>query len=117
MDVGLFIGPSFFSVRQDYVTGLSFTPPNPLRLDTVTIPTGRGTAEDSPVGFNIGGNLTYVTPNVSGAFLLRFSKANADLDFDGATHSWKSATSRSEPAFVFGSESHRPAAPGRVIRV
>ena len=87
MDVAVFIGPSFFSVRQDYVTGLNaFTESS--NFATVTIPTGRGTAKDSPVGFNIGGELTYlVTPNVAGAFLLRFSRASADLDFDGATHS------------------------------
>ena len=91
MDVGVFIGPSFFSVRQDYVTGLtSFTPPppEPPPYETVSIPVGRGTAKDSPVGFNIGGELTYlITPNIAGAFLLRFSRAGADLDFDGATHS------------------------------
>ena len=52
----------------------------------MSIPTGRGTAKDSPVGFNIGGELTYlITPNVAGAFLLRFSRANADLEFEGAT--------------------------------
>ena len=89
MDVGVFIGPSFFSVRQDYVTGLNaFTESSDF--STVAIPTGRGTAEDSPVGFNIGGEVTYsITRNIAGAFLLRFSRANADLDFDGATHSWK----------------------------
>ena len=87
MDVAVFIGPLFFSVRQDYVTGLNaFTESS--NFETVTIPTGRGTAKDSPVGFNIGGELTYpITPNVAGAFLLRFSRANADLDFDGLTHS------------------------------
>jgi hypothetical protein len=95
MDVGVFIGPSFFSVRQDYVTGLNtFNPPHdppqfePPPYQTVSIPAGRGTAKDSPVGFNIGGELTYMlTPNVAGAFLLRFSRANADFDFEGASHS------------------------------
>jgi hypothetical protein len=83
MDAGVFIGPSFYSVRQDYVTGLNTFNENPL-----SIPAGRGTAEDSPVGFNIGGELTYtITPNIAGAFLLRFSRAGADLDFDGATQS------------------------------
>jgi hypothetical protein len=86
MDAAVFIGPSFFSVRQDYVTGLgAFTESS--NLQTVTIPTGRGTAKDSPIGFNIGGELTYtVHPNVAGAFMLRFSRANAELDFEGATH-------------------------------
>ena len=83
MDVGVFIGPSFFSVKQDFVTGLgAFTESSDF--STVTIPTGKGTAEDSPVGFNLGGEVTYsFTPNVAGAFLLRFSRANADFDFEG----------------------------------
>ena len=87
MDVGVFIGPSFFSVKQDYVTGLNtFTESS--NFETVSIPAGHATAKDSPVGFNIGGELTYtITPNVAGAFLLRFSRANADFEFDGATTS------------------------------
>ena len=41
MDVGVFIGPSFFSVRQDYVTGLNaFTESS--NFETVSIPAGRG---------------------------------------------------------------------------
>ena len=54
-------------------------------FETVSIPAGHGTVKDSPVGFNIGGELTYtITPNVAGAFLLRFSRANADFSFEGA---------------------------------
>ena len=84
MDVGVFIGPSFFSVTQDFVTGLnSFTESS--NFETVTIPVGKGPVKDSPVGFNIGGELTYtITPNVAGAFLLRFSRSNADFSFEGA---------------------------------
>jgi len=38
--------------------------------------------------FDFGGGLTYtITPNVAGAFLLRFSRANADFEFEGATTS------------------------------
>jgi len=87
MDVGVFIGPSFFSVTQDFVSGLnSFTESSDFA--TVSIPTGAAPVKDSPVGFNIGGELTYtVTPNVAGAFLLRFSRANADFEFEGATTS------------------------------
>src|SRR5687767_1473451 len=72
MDVGVFFGPSFFSVTQDFVTGLnSFTESS--NFETVSIPVGKGPVKDSPVGFNIGGELTYtITPNVAGAFLLRF---------------------------------------------
>ena len=84
MDVGVFIGPSFFNVKQDFVSGLgSFTESS--NFETVTIPAGKAPVEDSPVGFNIGGELTYmITPNVAGAFLLRFSRANADFSFEGA---------------------------------
>ena len=84
MDVGVFIGPSFFSVKQDFVTGLnSFTESS--NFETVTIPAGKAPVKDSPVGFNIGGELTYtITPNVAGAFLLRFSRANADFSFEGS---------------------------------
>ena len=87
MDVGVFIGPSFFSVTQDFVSGLNtFTESS--NFETVSIPTGAAPVKDSPVGFNIGGELTYlITPNVAGAFLLRFSRANADFEFEGATTS------------------------------
>jgi hypothetical protein len=81
MDVGVFIGPSFFSVTQDFVTGLVV---NESVSEPPTIPAGKGPVKDSPVGFNIGGELTYtITPNIAGAFLLRFSRANADLSFEG----------------------------------
>jgi hypothetical protein len=87
MDVSVFIGPSFFSAKQDYVTGLDAFNES-ADFSTVTIPVGTGTAKDSPVGFNIGGEITYtVTPNVAGAFMLRFSRASADFEFDGAEHS------------------------------
>jgi hypothetical protein len=89
MDVGVFIGPSFFSVKQDYVTGLGAFVES-ADFSSVSIPVGRGTAKDSPVGFNIGGELTYsVTPNIAGAFMLRFSRANADLNFEGVAVEWK----------------------------
>ena len=45
----------------------------------------RPVPKDSPVGFNIGGELTYmITPNVAGAFLLRFARANAEFSFEGS---------------------------------
>src|SRR5215207_6260087 len=52
MDVGVFIGPSFFSVKQDFVTGLTAFNES-SDFSTVTIPAGQGIAEDSPVGFNL----------------------------------------------------------------
>jgi hypothetical protein len=87
MDVALFVGPSFFSAKQDYVTGLgAFSESSDFA--TVTLPLGKATAKDSPVGFNIGGEITYtVTPNVAGAFMVRFSRAGANFEFDGEDHS------------------------------
>ena len=83
MDVGVFVGPSFYTVKQDYVTGLgAFTESS--NFATVTLPVGRATAKKSPVGFNIGAEGTYsITPNVAGAILLRYSRATADLDLGG----------------------------------
>jgi hypothetical protein len=87
MDAAVFFGPSFFSARQDYVTGLNaFTESGDF--SSVSIPLGKGTAKDSPIGFNLGGEITYtITPNVAGAFMLRYTRASADFEFDGAQHS------------------------------
>ena len=82
-ELGLFVGPSFYSVKQDYVTGLgSFSETsNP---NTVTVSLGKATASDSQVGYNIGAEATYAfTPTVGAALLLRFSRASVDLDLDG----------------------------------
>jgi hypothetical protein len=87
MDVSVFIGPSFFSAKQDYVTGLGAFNES-ADFSTVSLPLGKGTSKDSPVGFNLGGEITYtITPNVAGAFMLRYTHAGADFEFDGASHS------------------------------
>ena len=82
-EIGLFIGPSFYSVKQDYVTGLdSFTESS--SFDTVSVSLGRATASDSQVGYNVGAEATYkFTPNVGAAVLLRFTRASAELDLGG----------------------------------
>jgi hypothetical protein len=82
-EIGLFAGPSFYSVKQDYLTGFtSFTESS--AFDTVTVPVSRATASDSQVGYNIGAEATYrFTPSVGAAVLLRFTRASAELDLDG----------------------------------
>ena len=82
-EIGLFLGPSFFSVDQDYVTGLgSFT--ESANFETVTVQTGRASASDSQVGYNVGAEATYrFTPMVGVALLLRFTRASPEFDFGG----------------------------------
>jgi hypothetical protein len=82
-EIGLFVGPSFYSVDQDYVTGLeSFTESS--NFETVSVSLGRATASDSQIGYNIGAEVTYrFTPNVGAAALLRFTRASPEFDFGG----------------------------------
>ena len=82
-EIGLFLGPSFFSVDQDYVTGLgSFTESS--NFETITVSPGSASASDSQVGFNVGAEATYrFTPTVGAAVLLRFTRASPEFDFGG----------------------------------
>ena len=82
-EIGLFIGPSFYHVSQDYVTGLdSFTESS--NFETISVALGRDTASDSQIGYNVGAEATYrFTPNVGAALLLRFTRASAKLDLGG----------------------------------
>jgi hypothetical protein len=82
-EIGLFVGPSFYSLKQDYVTGSgSFTESS--SFETVTVPVTTATASDSQLGYNIGAEATYrFTPNVGVAALLRFTRASAELDLGG----------------------------------
>ena len=82
-ELGFFVGPSFYNVKQDYVTGLG-TFSETSNPSVVTVSLGKATASDSQVGYNIGAEGTYsFTPNVGAAVLLRFTRASVDLDFGG----------------------------------
>jgi hypothetical protein len=82
-EIGLFVGPSFYDVTQDYVTVPNgFT--ESANFETVSIQYGRATTSDSPLGYIIGAEATYkFTPNVGAALLFRFTRASADLDLNG----------------------------------
>lgn len=82
-EISLFVGPSFYDVKQDYLTGgTSFTESS--TFETVTVPVSRATASDSQVGYNIGAEGIYrFTANIAAAVLLRFTRASAELDFGG----------------------------------
>ena len=85
VEIGLFLGPSFYRVTQDYVTGLGqFTESS--SFDTVSLPVSRATAKKSQVGYNIGADATYaITPNVGVGALLRFTRASPELDLGSTT--------------------------------
>jgi hypothetical protein len=83
-EVALFVGPSFYRVTQDYVTGLgAFT--ESADFATVSLPVSVATAKESQLGYNIGAEASYwMSSNVGAAALLRFTRASVDLDLDGA---------------------------------
>jgi hypothetical protein len=75
-------GPSFFGVKQTFVTGVDFTeqPPN---YNSVTVNSLSTTERsESGAGFNISGDMNYsFTPNLGAGFLLRYTRGTAGFDF------------------------------------
>jgi hypothetical protein len=82
-EIGLFAGPSFYDVTQDYVTVPGgFT--ESASFETVSVQYGRASASDSQLGYNLGAEATYTfTPMVGAALLFRFTRASAELDLGG----------------------------------
>jgi hypothetical protein len=83
IDVTVGGGPTFFAMKQEFVTEFAVTetspPPGPYVNPTVT-PTITG-VKKSPVGFNIGADVTYMLTHSMGVgMLLRFAHANPSLD-------------------------------------
>jgi hypothetical protein len=83
IDVTVGLGPTFFALKQDFVTELTVaetvSPPGPFVNPTVTPVVTR--VSKSPVGFNISADATYMINNMFGAgLLLRFTHANPSLD-------------------------------------
>jgi hypothetical protein len=80
VQVGLFGGPSMFSVRQALVTQLNFNEAYPY--DTVSI-ASLTTAEQSKtlLGYNVGADLTYsLSRQIGLGVLIRLARAKADFD-------------------------------------
>lgn len=90
VDFSVFAGPSFYSVAQGFATGVTFRDVPPT-FDAVELTEVRqGVAKNSTVGFNIGGEVLYdITRNVTAAGLIRFTRAEVDLDVAGTTQSFK----------------------------
>lgn len=83
IDVTVSGGPTFFSMKQEFVTEFAVSetsaPPGPYVNPTV-VPTVTG-VKKSPVGFNIGADATYMlTDSMGVGLLLRFAHANPSLD-------------------------------------
>jgi hypothetical protein len=82
VDFNFSLGPSFFSVKQDFVRNFSFEEAPDFNAVAIT---GVDVARLSEwaVGVNIGAEATYIlTRNISGAALLRFTRGTAGFDID-----------------------------------
>lgn len=94
IDFTVGVGPSFFTVEQGFVRGITFSE-NPPDFTSVTIDTtDTATIKESGVGFNVGGNMTYAITRLIGASaMVRYTRGSltfnlaegqtADLDAGG----------------------------------
>ena len=79
-------GPSFFSVKQTFVTGVSFTEQPPNFNSVVINSLDFAERRESGVGFNISGDMNYsFTPNLGAGVLLRYTRGTAGFDFADET--------------------------------
>ncbi len=88
VDVAVFGGPTFFTVEQDFVSGIDFTDVFPFETATfVSAPVEQQSG--SAVGFHVGADVAvYVTRYVGVGGLVRWSRATVDfLSSDGDTMS------------------------------
>jgi hypothetical protein len=90
IDVTGFVGPSFFSVKQDVAQGLTaanVSEAGPFPFSTVSLSSnGAVSAKDSPGGFNIGFDATYrLTRHLGAGLLLHYTAADARLPIEGRT--------------------------------
>jgi hypothetical protein len=89
VDFALSGGPSFFTVEQGFVRGITFgeVPPdfNTVTVDSVDVVS----LEESGVGFNVGVDMTYAFTRLLGAGVtLRFTRGSLDFDLgEGQTAS------------------------------
>lgn len=81
----VFAGPSYFTVEQEVVTGVTVGEEFPFDSATfrrATTKRGKGSAP----GFNAGADVSWMfTPHVGAGALIRFARANVDFNVDG-TH-------------------------------
>ncbi|MBK5298449.1 MAG: outer membrane beta-barrel protein [Vicinamibacteria bacterium] len=74
LDISVGVGPTFFSVKQDLVDSVTVAEPTPTITPVVA------TLSDSPVGVNLGADVTYmVTKSIGAGVLLRYATGSADF--------------------------------------
>ncbi|HXE80011.1 MAG TPA: outer membrane beta-barrel protein [Vicinamibacterales bacterium] len=79
IDVALFVGPTFFTVDQDVVTGLTLNEPTPTIAGITT-----ASASESALGFHVGADVAYrVARRVRVGLLLRYAGGSVDLPAAG----------------------------------
>jgi opacity protein-like surface antigen len=79
LEVSVFGGPSFFTVKQDLVTTVEYSESYPYDTATFTAADIEQQSE-SKVGFNTGVDVAYMFhPNVGVGGLVRFSRASVDF--------------------------------------
>ena len=86
VEIGIFGGPSFFSVDQDFVRSVEFVDEFPFETATfVSAPVAR--QSESAIGYHVGADVAvFVTPHVGVGGLVRFSRATTDfVDAGGST--------------------------------
>jgi hypothetical protein len=75
VDVALFVGPTFFTIEQDVVSGFAVTEPTPS-LGSLTI----ASPSEGAVGFHIGADVAYrVMRRIGVGLLLRYAGGSVDL--------------------------------------
>ena len=90
VDIALSGGPSWFRVKQDLVTGLTYTESYPY--DTVALAAASSTSVSvTKIGYNAGADVgVRVSKGVGVGGLVRFSRASVEFPLAGATTNVKS---------------------------
>ena len=89
LDVFVYAGPSFYHVSQEVIADLAIAEQGPPYTTIIVQPTIE-VRKDSPVGYNLGADATYIVYTREkmrlgvGGFM-RFTGASGELDVDGST--------------------------------
>ena len=81
IELGVFGGPSFFTVEQAYVSDLAFSEVGPPYTEVAVDAPARAEASESAVGFNVGAEMTYLVTSRVGVNLFgRYTRATAKFE-------------------------------------
>jgi hypothetical protein len=78
LDVTVGLGPTFYSVKQELINNVDVVEPTPTITPQVV------EASDSPIGVNVGADITYmVNQRIGAGVLLRYAAGSADFTTPG----------------------------------